>query len=100
MYEHGRDETGRAAPPRPLQTQRAPTSQPAAPEPAAVTPAAAHTPAFAPSYQDFESESEDSQSVLDTPGKFMQQLFQLQVIRGCEPNRNDMCAQDCMLHPV
>ena len=74
MYEHAREQTGRGAPQRQGDGGYNTPPQPGAPVQAgypggaavspAVTPAAAPTP----SYQDFESESEDSEAVLDTPG--------------------------------
>ncbi len=77
MYEHAREETGRGAPPRPVQAAHTPSSQPPiAAAIAAYTPAAARdpalTPAATPSYQDFESESEDSEALFDTPGELTQ----------------------------
>ena len=57
MYEHVREEIGRPAPPRPVQAARTPSPQ---------LPVAA---AIAASYQEYESESEDSEAVLDTPGE-------------------------------
>ena len=70
MYEHAREETGRPAPPRPVQAARIPSAQlPVAAAIAAYTPSSTPAAAPTPSYQEYESESEDSEAVLDTPGE-------------------------------
>ena len=70
MYEHVREETGRPAPPRPVQAARTPSAQlPVAAAIAAYTPSSTPAAAPTPSYQEYESESEDSEAVLDTPGQ-------------------------------
>lgn len=78
MYEHASQVTGRGAAPRavtqqpahtPIATQ---TSAPCLAQSPALTPVTA--PAPAPSYQDFESESEGSEAS-GTPGKLKAQHF-------------------------
>ena len=75
MYEQTRVQTGRGPPQRGSSGAYTTPTQAATPMSAAYTPAAAQSPAATPaaapppSYQDFESESEDSEAVLDTPGK-------------------------------
>ncbi len=70
MYEHVREETGRPAPPRPAQAARTPSAQlPVAAAIAAYTPSSTPAAAPTPSYQEYESESEDNEAVLDTPGE-------------------------------
>ncbi|DBA67096.1 TPA: hypothetical protein ACH3X2_001422 [Trebouxia sp. C0005] len=69
MYEHAREETGRPAPPRPVQAARTPSAHlPVAAAIAAYTPSSTPAAAPTPSYQEYESEPEDSEAVLDTPG--------------------------------
>ena len=69
MYEHANEVTGRGPSARPAMQQ--PASTPIATQtsgPAAHSPALTPASVPAPSYQDFESESEGSE-VPDTPGR-------------------------------
>lgn len=88
MYEHAREETGRPAPPRATQAAHTSSAQlPVATAIAAYTPPArtAPTPAAAPtpSYQEYESESEDSEAVPDTPGELPSAALSSSSTVGC-----------------